>query len=303
MINDQLKTILIKDYLRSKGIYPTKEYSGYGMYKSPYREERTASLKVDYTKNLWHDFGSEEGGSIIDLVMKMQNCSFIQAIDILKNYDNKGISESNENSFCFHRDTTSLKNDKPGITLINVKPLEHPKLLAFLDSRKVNLSIAKTYCKEVHYQIRGRNYYAVGFVNDQGGYALRNPYFKNCVAPNHITSFDREADTVDLFEGFIDYLSLLTMQPEQEKNSAVVLNSVNNLEKSLQFLSKHKQINAFLDNDNAGKRVVEKLQQLQLPINDYSKSYSQYKDLNDYLRAEKLPKSNKRTIKSKGIRR
>ena len=303
MINDQLKTILIKDYLRSKGIYPTKEYSDYGMYKSPYREERTASLKVDYNKNLWHDFGSEEGGSIIDLVMKMQNCSFIQAIDILKNYDNKGISESNENSFCFHRDTTSLKNDKPGITLINVKPLEHPKLLAFLDSRKVNLSIAKTYCKEVHYQIRGRNYYAVGFVNDQGGYALRNPYFKNCVAPNHITTFDRDADTVDLFEGFIDYLSLLTMQPEQEKNSAVVLNSVNNLEKSLQFLSKHKQINAFLDNDNAGKRVVEKLQQLQLPINDYSKSYSQYKDLNDYLRAEKLPKSNKRTIKSKGIRR
>ena len=149
-----------------------------------------------------------------------------------------------------------------GITLINVKPLEHPNLLAFLDSRKVNLSIAKSYCKEVHYQIRGRNYYAVGFVNDKDGYALRNPYFKNCVAPNHITTFDREADTVDLFEGFIDYLSLLTMQPEKEKNSAVVLNSVNNLEKSLQFLSKHKQINAFLDNDNAGKRVVEKLQQL-----------------------------------------
>lgn len=303
MINDILKTILIKDYLRNKGIYPTKEYSGYGMYKSPYREERTASLKVDYNKNLWHDFGSEEGGSIIDLVMKIQNCSFIQAIDILKNFDNKGISESNENSFSFHRDTTSIKNDTNGITLINVKPLEHPNLLAFLDSRKVNLSIAKSYCKEVHYQIRGRNYYAIGFVNDQGGYALRNPYFKNCVAPNHITTFDRDADTVDLFEGFIDYLSLLTMQPEQEKNSAVVLNSVNNLEKSLQFLSKHKQINAFLDNDNAGKRVVEKLQQLQLPINDFSKSYSQYKDLNDYLRGEKLPKSNKKTIKSKGIRR
>ena len=93
------------------------------------------------------------------------------------------------------------------------------------------------------------------------------------------------------------------MQPEQEKNSAVVLNSVNNLEKSLQFLSKHKQINAFLDNDNAGKRVVEKLQQLQLPINDFSKSYSQYKDLNDYLRGEKLPKSYVKIIKSKGIRR
>ena len=167
----------------------------------------------------------------------------------------------------------------------------------------MNLNSAKIYCKEVHYQIRGRNYYAVGFVNDQGGYALRNPYFKNCVAPNHITTFDRETNAVHLLEGFIDYLSLLTLHPEQEKISAVVLNSVNYFEKAVQFLSKHKQINAFLDNDNAGKRVVEKLQQLQLPIIDYSKSYSQYKDLNDYLRGEKLPKSNKKTIKSKGIRR
>lgn len=306
MINDQLKTIPIKDYLRSKGIYPAKEYSGYGMYKSPYREEQTASFKVDFTKNLWHDFGSEEGGSIIDLVMKMQHCSFIQAIDILKNFHNKGISESNEpnnDSFSFHRDNSTLKSETSGITLINVKPLEHPKLLAFLHSREVNLISAKTYCKEVHYQIRGRNYYAVGFANDKGGYALRNPYFKNCVAPNHITTFDRETNAVHLLEGFIDYLSLLTLQPEQEKISVVVLNSVNNFEKAVQFLSKHKQINAFLDNDNAGKRVVEKLQQLQLPVKDYSKSYNQCKDLNDFLRGKKLSKSHVKTIKSRGIRR
>lgn len=303
MIYNKLKTIPIKDYLRNKGINPAKEYSGYGMYKSPFREERTASFKVDYKKNLWHDFGNDEGGSIIDLVMKMQNCLFIQAIDVLKDYDNKDIGESNENSFSFHRDNSTLKSETSGITLINVKPLEHPKLLAFLHSREVNLISAKTYCKEVHYQIRGRNYYAVGFANDKGGYALRNPYFKNCVAPNHITTFDRETNAVHLLEGFIDYLSLLTLQPEQEKISVVVLNSVNNFEKAVQFLSKHKQINAFLDNDNAGKRVVEKLQQLQLPVKDYSKSYNQCKDLNDFLSGKKLSKSNVKTIKSRGIRR
>ena len=300
---DNIKTIPIKDYLRNKGIYPAKEYSGYGMYKNPYREESTASLKVDYKKNLCHDFGSEEGGSIIDLVMKMQHCSFIQAIDILSYYDNNGISQDDKDIFSFHRNNSSLKNETSGITLINVKALGHPKLLAFLQSREVNLISAKTYCKEVHYQIRGRNYYAVGFVNDQGGYALRNPYFKNCVAPNHITTFDRETNAIHLLEGFIDYLSLLTLQPEQEKISALVLNSVNNFEKAVQFLSKHKQINAFLDNDNAGKRVVEKLQQLQLPVKDYSKSYNQCKDLNDFLRGKKLSKSHVKTIKSRGIRR
>lgn len=167
----------------------------------------------------------------------------------------------------------------------------------------MNLNSAKIYCKEVHYQIRGRNYYAVGFVNDQGGYALRNPYFKNCVAPNHITTFDREINAIHLLVGFIDYLSLLTLQPEQEKISAVVLNSVNYFEKAVQFLSKHKQINAFLDNDNAGKRVVEKLQQLQLSVKECSQRYREYKDLNDFLRGEKLQKSHVKIIKSKGIRR
>lgn len=31
MNNERLKTIPIKDYIRNKGIYPAKEYSGYGM--------------------------------------------------------------------------------------------------------------------------------------------------------------------------------------------------------------------------------------------------------------------------------
>lgn len=76
---EDIKSIPIKDYLQQKGIYPTKIYSGYGLYKSPFRNEKTPSFKVDYNTNLWHDFGSGEGGSIIDLVMKMHKCSFIQA--------------------------------------------------------------------------------------------------------------------------------------------------------------------------------------------------------------------------------
>lgn len=81
---EDTKHLSIKDYLKEQGICPTKEHSGYGMYKSPFRDEKTASIKVDYQKNLWHDFGSGEGGSIIDLVMKMHKCNFIQAIEFIK---------------------------------------------------------------------------------------------------------------------------------------------------------------------------------------------------------------------------
>ena len=72
MTIDEIKAISIKDYLGSMSIYPTKNYSYYGMYKSPFRNEHTPSFKVDYNQNLWYDFALDEGGSLIDLVMYLQ---------------------------------------------------------------------------------------------------------------------------------------------------------------------------------------------------------------------------------------
>jgi hypothetical protein len=74
-----IKDISIKDYLAERNIHPAKVYGHYGMYRCPFREDRNASFKVDYRKNLWNDFGTGEGGSIMDLVMKMENLSFHDA--------------------------------------------------------------------------------------------------------------------------------------------------------------------------------------------------------------------------------
>lgn len=53
METNNVKDISIKGYLAERGIYPIKEYYGYGMYLSPYRNEQHPSFKVDYRKNLW----------------------------------------------------------------------------------------------------------------------------------------------------------------------------------------------------------------------------------------------------------
>lgn len=294
-----IKYIPIKDYLQQKGIYPTKIYSGYGLYKSPFRDEETASFKIDYRANLWYDFGSGEGGSIIDLVMKMQQCNFIQAIDFLE----KQISKNVETHQLPYISTNASISANSSLSITAIQPLENPKLLAFLQSRKINLDTAKTFCKEIHYQIGGRNYFALGFPNDAGGYELRNPQFKGCVPPKEITTFDHKTQTVHLFEGFIDYLSLLTMQARQADVSAVVLNSLTNLEKAVPFLSKHEKINAFFDNDEAGRQALKRLQKLNLTVADISKRYADFKDVNDYLCGKKLVENQPKIIKSKGIKR
>ncbi|MEA5071100.1 MAG: CHC2 zinc finger domain-containing protein, partial [Petrimonas sp.] len=226
---DNIKNIPIRDYLKNQGTYPAKEYSGYGMYKSPFRDERTPSFKVDYNRNLWCDFGSGEGGSIIDLVMKLNKCPFIEAIEQLKNFSSIPEKEEQQ-SFSFHRNPE--KNN--GIILIEEKPVEHPGLLEYLQSRKIDLTIAREHCREVHYQTGGREYFAIGFANDAGGYEIRNPSFKGCIAPKDITHIrqDDRKETCFLFEGFMDYLSLLTIRqqlnpeyPSSNWHDNIILNS------------------------------------------------------------------------------
>ena len=80
-----IKLIPIRDYLVKRGIAPGQENSRYGFYLSPLREEQDASFKVDYTQNLWYDFGAGRGGSIIDLVMEIEKCNFQQAVERLRN--------------------------------------------------------------------------------------------------------------------------------------------------------------------------------------------------------------------------
>jgi DNA primase len=67
----------------------------------------------------------------------------------------------------------------------------------------------------------------------------------------------------------------------------VVLNGTGNLEKVIPFLSKHTQVYAYLDNDEAGKEALQKLIQLKLPITDCSKMYVNHKDLNEFLKQMK----------------
>ena len=78
----QANGIPITDYLEAKGIKPEKRTKTYSMYRAPYREDRTASLKVSHLENLWIDFGEDNnGGTLIDLVLRInQNFSVSEAI-------------------------------------------------------------------------------------------------------------------------------------------------------------------------------------------------------------------------------
>lgn len=53
------------------------------MYYSPFREEDTPSFHINRKRNLWYDFGIDEGGGVIQFVKKARCCSTAEAMDMI----------------------------------------------------------------------------------------------------------------------------------------------------------------------------------------------------------------------------
>lgn len=278
-LNIMIKNISIKQFLAEQGITPKQERGSYGMYLSPLREERTPSFKVDYNQNVWYDFGAGEGGSIIDLVMKLGRCNLQQAVAKLESH-----------SFSFHREESAHFTNST-LQIVSVQPLHDKRLIDYLQSkRSININIAKEYCKEVHYTTNGKPFFAIGFQSDAGGWELRNEYFKGSSSPKSPTTIRQGSPTCLLFEGFMDMLSYLTLKNiARLRVDMVVLNSVVNLKRATNFLNGHSELHCFLDNDEAGKRAFAEVEKLGKITIDQSSFYRNHKDLNEYLQNRNKP--------------
>ena len=166
-----IKAIPIADYLHACGIEPAKRYNGYALYHVPYREDSNASLKVDFRQNLWHDYGTSQGGSIIDLVMRMRGCSAYEAMAHLAEGKATTLAPSS-----FHRETTITTSNSTSTRHILSISEELPlHLQSYLrEVRRIDLAMASPYLRHVRYEVGGREYSAIGFVNRAGGYELRD---------------------------------------------------------------------------------------------------------------------------------
>ena len=171
--------------------------------------------------------------------------------------------------------------------------------------------MAKRECSEAHFTHNGKRYFAIAFPNVSGGYEIRNQYFKGCIAPkeiSHIKQPGTARETCYVFEGFMDYLSFLTLRlencpkyPELDRQDYMVLNSVANVSKAIYPLGSYERIHCFFDNDRAGMEAMQQIYKeygRDLYIRDASQTYSGCKDLNEYL--QKQTERNRQVQSAKG---
>ena len=126
--------------------------------------------------------------------------------------------------------TASTQTKQPKIyRFLEDKPLAHPKLFEYLQSRAIDLEIASVYLREARlwHRQKEKEYYGLSFANDKGGIEFRNPFMKSSFGKKAITTIEGETnESIHLLEGFMDFLSLLTIYELKKPNSKViVLNS------------------------------------------------------------------------------
>ena len=284
-----IKRYSIVEYLEKKGIKPARKTPTYAVYRSPLREEVHPSFKVDREKNLWIDYAEGRGGSIIDLYMRLEDCTLSEAICRL------GQNALEHTAYSFNspkRETPISSNQREHVTasgtrrLICLSDTLPPHLQEYLKKERcIDLEKATPFLKCISYEIRGRRYEAIGFANSSGGYEFRDDKtFKGTIAPKDITPiFEDRAQPVCLFEGFMDFLSFLSMKGEIS-NQCLVMNSVSNVARSIHYLNKRNitPVRAFLDNDDAGRKAVQEFVNAGFKVEDMTVYYRDFKDLNEY---------------------
>ena len=285
----RIKRYPIVEYLERKGIKPVRRTPAYALYHSPFREDTHPSFKVDTEKNLWIDYAEGKGGSIIDLCMRLEGCTLLEAIRILGQNapDITHVPRRESVQGTSKQESIRQAVSTSGVRrLIEISDTLPPHLLKYLEEdRCINLEKAMPFLRCISYEVRGQHYQAIGFANQSGGYELRdNGIFKGTIAPKDITPiFADRAEPVCIFEGFIDFLSFLSMK-EEVINHCLVMNSISNVARSIRYLndSQVSSIRAFLDNDEAGRRTTEYLVKAGFKVEDMSVHYRNFKDLNEY---------------------
>ena len=283
---DTAKQIRIIDLLEKLGYSPKRIASESWWYISPFRQEKTPSFKVNLAKNLYYDFGEGTGGTTLDFVMRYNNCDLKSALSILDN---------NIFSFVQPAVLNVAPQSEKNYEITTVTEIVNPHLIQYAKSRKLCLKTVKKYCKQIHYTLNDKSYYAIGFKNDVDGYELRNKYVKMCLGSKAVSYIRNNSKKVILLESWSDFISFLTFYPNAEyRFDYIILNSVTTLNNSLLSKSntylynsneiKYELIVCLFDNDKAGDLATDKvLDAYGNNVVDGRLLYQEYKDLNDYL--------------------
>ena len=268
----QAQKIPIRKVLESFSLFPSKENSKTAFYFALDREEKTPSLLVDFSKNTAFDFGTGKKFDNISIVQLLKSCSVSEALEYLSHFE---IPDKNL--------VGNEIESKNNYEILRVKSVEHPALIQYLNERKVIEQ--KEFLCEIHYIIKSKKYFGIGFKNDSNGYEIRSKYSKICLGKKDVTHFKNGSEKLKIFEGFFDFLSFKSIEKScgNSNTDYLILNSVFLIKNKFSLLENYQNIELFLDNDEAGSIITDEIIEKFPNAEDCRCLYQNFKDLNEFV--------------------
>lgn len=262
------------------GFSPSKKGSSKYWYNSPLANESVPSFVVNLKTNTWRDFGRGVGGDTISFVMEYEHCDFKDALDLI--LDGQVTQRHNPES---------VPDVEHGIGIVDVRELTSPHLFAYAESRGIASEVLAEQCKEVDFVFKDWDHithHAIGFENSKGGWELRNPHKKVGNSPKTwslVRGTNDDDDSCDVFEGFFDFLSHLTLHnQERPKTDSYILNSLSFCEWVKPSLDVYSSVALYFDHDDAANRHIAEHFDDGRYI-DARQVYEGYSDYNEYVSA------------------
>ncbi len=279
-----LKQVSIVDYLLKKGIKSEKSHGKELFYFSPLTgESGNPSFCVNSEKNVFNDFSSGEKGDVIRLVQLLEKLSFLKACKALEEFEFVPYEKISK--------PEKLYESKEYINITSVSEISSESLIRYALGRGISCDVLRAVCKEIKYTINFKEkkseFYGIGFINDRGGWNIRNKNFKGKISVSEISTIKGNGFNLNIFEGFFDYLSFLEirrMKREEYKGDIIVLNSTANftLETIKNIPNTYLHVKCFFDADKSGKEAFRKFEKHSTLPKELI-TYKGFNDLNDFL--------------------
>ena len=165
---------------------------------SPFSEERTPSFMVSPAKQIWKDFSSGKGGTVITFLMEHEQFTYPEAIKYIANKYNIEVEETQKTAEQITED-----NEKESLFLISDYAKNHFKKNLFSDEGK---TIALSYLKERGFNDKTIEKFEIGYsikkIDDFSYNANKAGYKTNYLEKTGLTIV-KESNSIDRFRGRI----------------------------------------------------------------------------------------------------
>ena len=255
-------TIPLHTILDKSGLQPTGQTGDLIFYPSPFGTGSDAVLHISPADNSWYDSSTQSGGDAVALVCALlakrkERCSKKDALHWLKfNIGYPSLLEG-----------IDLSGEVPATCTYHIQCktiLLDPGLIRYLSDRDIDTRTARVLFKQLYLvnEVTGKEFLALGFKNEEGGYAIYNPHTTGCIGSSAITFIrGRKAKPrgVHVFKDIFGYRAVVKAGGGEPLNEdSIILNNYANLDNAAAYIRGYgyRTLTTWFDNSNTGNKVT-----------------------------------------------